>query len=120
MKTVTKKITVVVAGILLMVAGVAFSFVVRPAFQIRQPDARYRQIQQGMDRSTVIRVMGRQPEWHDQPLMGARWDLTPLPPAEAARIRRTARYTVSTFILSVTFEVAFDEGGAVVGRHRYD
>lgn len=97
-----------------------FAFLSAPFTVIRELDTRYQQVQRGMSVEDVRRIMGREPEWHEQPLMGAWWDETALPPAEATRIRKSARYSVSTFYLPVIFEITFEEGGAVIGRHRYD
>lgn len=104
-----------------IVAGTAWGFHVLngPFRTIRELNSRYQRVQRGMSVEEVRQIMGQEPDWH-QEAMGAWWDHAALPSAEAARIRRAARYTVLTFSLPVTFEFTFDENGRVVGRHSYD
>lgn len=120
MKPLRKKLFAAIVCILLAVAAVVFLFHLKPTLQIRQLDARYQQVQVDDDISTVTEIMGREPEWHDRSLHGGWWNGAQLSSNETARIRQSARYTVRTFYLPVTFEFAFDETGACVGKHRFD
>jgi hypothetical protein len=114
-----KRILIVFAAALLIATAAAWRFIAVPLKLVRVLDRRYQNVQPGMDSNQVANIMSVRGHWRTQYLVGY-WDDVPLEPAQANQIRGALRYTVPTFFLPVTFEFTFDDGGKVIGRHRYD
>ena len=96
------------------------------AGQVTDMDDRYSRLHRGMDEGEALRLMGsdiappqdwpgdaraelRYCAWWDKQYQGAR---------QSKQIARAVRYTVPTATSQVTYELTFDQDGALVGRHR--
>jgi hypothetical protein len=75
-------------------------------------------IEKGASKQDVVRVMGEPTRVGRAPT--PYWDREELDGAEVKRITSSIDYTVSTFVLPITFRFSFDEQGMLVGKHRYD
>jgi hypothetical protein len=91
---------------------------------VRRLDARYQQVQRGMDVGKVGVTMNRNTfEYFDKQSgedLSGWWDNTPLSPQEAARIQGATRYTAPEFFWTVRYVFTFDENDKLVGKHRFD
>lgn len=74
-----------------------------------------------MTLADVFSVMGKPDSVSDQPMQaGTRWDLELQANIEEDGVKKSVRYTTSTFFLPVTFEFTFDAASQIIGKHRYD
>ncbi|KKN92707.1 hypothetical protein LCGC14_0204500 [marine sediment metagenome] len=115
----TKVLVIVAVGLVAILGCVLW--IELPRREVRALDASYKQIRRGMSESETIGIMGSAgTAGPGTPSAQAYWDDERLSDDETARIAKTLRYRVETFFLPITFEIALDEGGHVVGKHRYD
>jgi len=99
-----------------------FSMQVR---RVRQLDARYQQVQQGMDSAVVFTTMGEytvgiltKDSWSEE--CKGWWGETPLKAVDEARIQYAERYSAREFFGKVAWVFTFDKNDKVVGKHRFD
>lgn len=105
----------------LICGGIAIYFwMCVPFAKIRDLDAKYLTCEKGMSREQFIKRMGEFDYRTDRIVAGAMWDADRLGSEEDEKVTSSISYRVSTFFLPVTFELAFDNDGKLVGRHRYD
>ena len=114
-----RKTIAIIVTVIAFIVGVVWYWLASTSHSIRQLDAKFSQIQQGMSTNEVTALLGPHGVWRTQDLVGW-WDHRRLEESDQVRIRLGVRYAVETFILPVTFEVTFDANGKTVGRHRYD
>ena len=90
-----------------------------PYKKLRDLDARYTIVSQGMSRDEVINVMQCN-DYRNYQGAAVWWDDERLGSEADTRVSTAIRYTIRTFYLPVTFEFTFDEYEKIVGRHRFD
>lgn len=92
-----------------------------PFVKISERHAAYATVSRGATLEDVVSVMGKPDSVSDQPMQaGTRWGQELQANIEDDEVKRSLRYTTSTFFLPVTFEFTFDENGQILGKHRYD
>ena len=115
-----KKIIIICAIIVLLVASIGIWFINRPFKVITMLDKRYKQVEKGMTIDKVKEVMNHENSVVNNAKVIGFWDDSRLPEEVSKRIDSSLEYQVSTFFLTVTFEFNFDIDNKVIGRHRYD
>ena len=115
-----KKIIIICAIIVLLVASIGIRFINRPFKVITMLDKRYKQVEKGMTIDKVKEVMNHENSVVNSAKVIGFWDDSRLPEEVSKRIDSSLEYQVSTFFLTVTFEFNFDTDNKVIGRHRYD
>jgi hypothetical protein len=106
----------------------AFTFLGHLAWQARQVhrlDARYQQVQRGMEAATVFTTMKvgtveflDKRGWPEE--CEAWWDETPLDEQAESRIRYANLYRAPEYLGTVRWVFTFDKNDLLVGKHRFN
>lgn len=94
--------------------------------QVQRLDARYQQIQRGMDGATVFTTMGVNnfsllfKGASDEEEMKGWWNETPLGASDEARIETASEFTARESFKTVKWVFTFDKNNKLVGKHRFD
>jgi hypothetical protein len=110
----------------LFVVVLAVSRFTRQERLVQALDARYKQVQHGMDMGVVGLTMNRntfivtiRESGTDSEDLSGWWDNTPLDPHEADRIQSAMCCTAPRFFGTVRYVFTFDKNDKLVGKHRF-
>jgi hypothetical protein len=115
--------------IFLVCLALVLAFAAHVRAQVRQVhrlDARYQQVQRGVDAATVFTTMNENTfsvllkGVSNEEEMKGWWNETPLDARDEARIETANEFTARELFKTVKWVFTFDKNDKLVGKHRFD